>query len=44
MIVDGKDGNEFFVLETQIRPIDFSPGDLYLLFNDPNLMFPANFR
>lgn len=40
MIVDGKDGNEFFVLNTQVRSIDFTPRDLYLLFTDPYSVFP----
>ena len=40
MIVDGKDGNEFFVLEAQIGSIDFTPRDLYLLFTDPYSVFP----
>ena len=42
MIVDGKDGNEFFVLNTQVRSIDFTPRDLYLLFTDPYSVFPTN--
>merc|ERR1719278_1458489 len=40
VIVDGKDGNEFFVLNTQVRSIDFTPRDLYLLFTDPYSVFP----
>ena len=41
MVVDGQDSNELFVLQAQVRSIDFTPRDLNLFISDPHFVFPA---